>query len=90
MDPIANMLTIIRNGLAVKKETVEVPYSKIKMSIIEIMSREKFLGPVDRKGRKDKKKMEISLIYDEKGKPAIEHIVRISKPSRRVYFPFIR
>ncbi len=87
MDPIADMLTKIRNAQAAKKETVAVSYSKIKMAIADLLAKEKFIKEVEHKGKKGKKAINIVLLYDEKGAPAISHIARISKLSQRIYAP---
>lgn len=87
MDPIADMLTRIRNALAVKKETVSIPYSKLKMEIIKILVKEKFLTEAEQKGKKNKKIIDIILTYDSEKNPAINHLARISKSSRRIYLP---
>ena len=55
MDTIGNMLTSIRNAQAVGKQTVSVPYSKIKMDIAKILAKEKFIKEADHKGKKVKK-----------------------------------
>jgi len=88
MDVIADMLTRIRNAQAVKKETVSIPYSKLKMEITKILVKEKFLTEAEQKGKKNKKIIDIILAYDSEKNPAINHLVRISKPSRRIYLPF--
>ncbi len=87
MDTIANMLTAIRNASAAKKEVASFSYSKMKMEIVKILVREKFIKEAERKGKKDKKIIDIAMIYDENGKPAISHIKRVSKQSRRIYLP---
>jgi len=87
MDPIADMLTKIRNAQAVKKETVVIPYSKVKMEIAKLFLRADYIKEINRRGKKNKKSIELTLSYDEDGKPAISHLSRISKPSRRVYIP---
>ena len=87
MDPIADMFTKIRNAQAVKKETVSIPYSKIKMEIAKILLKEKYIKEINRRGKKNKKSIELSLSYGKKGEGVIKHISRISKPSRRVYMP---
>ena len=87
MDPIADMFTKIRNAQAVKKETVSIPYSKIKMEIAKILLKEKYINEINRRGKKNKKSIELSLSYGKKGEGVIKHISRISKPSRRVYMP---
>jgi len=87
MDTIGNMLTSIRNAQAVGKQTVSVPYSKIKMEIAKILAKEKFIKEADHKGKKVKKTIDMVLAYDDLGRPAITKIRRVSKPSRRVYSP---
>ena len=84
MDPIADMLTSIRNAQAVSKETVKVPFSKVKFGIAKVLEREGFLRRVERKGRKTQKYIEITLKYKEK-KPAILGLKKISKPGQRIY-----
>lgn len=79
------MLTSIRNAQAVKKEAVSVPYSKIKMEIVNILVQEKFIKEADHKGKKTKKTIDMILNYGENGDPAIKNIKRISKPSQRIY-----
>lgn len=87
MDPIADMFTKIRNAQAVKKETVSVPYSKLKAEIAKALLKHNYIKEINRRGKKNKKNIELVLSYDESGKGAINHIGRISKPSRRVYLP---
>ena len=87
VDPIADMFTRIRNGYAVNKDTVLVPYSKLKMEIIKLLQKEKYIKDVARRGRKVRKNLELVLNYKDK-EPAISKIRRISKPSRRVYISY--
>lgn len=87
MDTIGNMLTSIRNAQAVGKQTVSIPYSKIKMEIAKVLAKEKFIKEADHKGKKIKKTIDIVLAYDNSGSPVITSIKRVSKPSRRVYSP---
>jgi len=84
-DPIANMLTVIRNGLMSKKTKIDVPFSNISQEIAAIFKREKFIK--DFKFMDDKKQglLRIYLRYRPSGKPAIEGLRRISKPSLRIY-----
>jgi len=79
-DPIADMLTIIRNGGAVKKQEVNVPLSKVKLEILEILKRNKFIKDYKINDRV----IEVSLKYYN-GKFAIMYIQRISKPGVRRY-----
>ncbi|MEK7575499.1 MAG: 30S ribosomal protein S8 [Patescibacteria group bacterium] len=88
MDIIANMFTKIKNAQAVGKETVVVDYSKLKKNILDVLLKNKFIKEVSHKGKKDKKIIEITLLYDEKGNGRISGIERISKLSRRIYTPF--
>ena len=87
MDPIADMLTSIRNAQAARKETVSIPYSKIKMGIVKVLAKEKFIKEADHKGKKVKKTIDIVLNYNNSNQPAITSLKRVSKPSRRIYSP---
>ena len=82
-DPIADMLTRIRNGYLVGKETVTVPFSKMKEGILKILVKKQYLAGFKVKG-KEKKQIKVDLLY-KVGKPAISHISRVSKGSRRIY-----
>ncbi len=84
-DPIADMLTRIRNAQAVKKETVVFPYSKIKWEILNVLSKNDYIKGLDKTNKKNKKFIEIILKYDEEKIPKISELKRVSKPSRRVY-----
>src|SRR3990167_4027906 len=86
MDPIADMLTSIRNAQAARKETVTVPYSKIKMEIAKVLAKEKFIKEADHKGKKINKMIDIVLNYDSLNRPTITRLKRVSKPSRKIYF----
>ncbi len=79
-DPIADMLTRIRNSLAVQQEFVEVPYSKIKLEIAEILKKS---GYIEGFRQKDGKIIIHLKYYDQR--PVISSIRRVSKPGRRVY-----
>ena len=63
MDPISDMLTSIRNALAVDKTTVSVPFSNLKYEIVKIFEKEGFIGKIEKKGKKAKKIIEINLKY---------------------------
>lgn len=90
-DPIADMLTRIRNASAVNKQEVVLPMSKIKYNIAKILEKEGWVSEVGAIKTKSKKngsavfdEIKISLKY-KNGKPSIESLKRISKPGRRVY-----
>jgi small subunit ribosomal protein S8 len=84
MDPISNMLTAIRNAQAVGKATVDIPFSNLKYEIAKILEKEKFIEKAEKKGKKTKRFIEITLKYTEKT-PAISGLKRISKPGQRIY-----
>jgi len=85
-DPIADMLSRIRNGLLAKKLEIILPYSNIKFEIAKILARRGWVESVDK--IEDKfGKIKIILKYNEEKEPAISHIKRISKPGRRIYVP---
>ena len=87
VDPISDMLTRIHNAQTVGHKTVSFPFSKIKFSMAQIISKEGFVDNVSKKGRGTKKNIEIILKYrDEKAKiPAIQGLKRISKLGQRIY-----
>jgi len=82
-DPIADMLNRIRNAQAVAHPTVSFPFSKLKYEIAMILKKEGFVEEVDKKGRKQKKTIEITLKHHS----AISGLKRISKPGQRIYTP---
>ncbi len=84
-DPIADMLTTIRNGQAVKLMEVSTPSSKVKRAILDVMKEEGYIkGYSEEELRKGVKQLTIQLSY-AMGKAAIMELKRISKPGRRVY-----
>lgn len=86
-DPIADMLTIIRNAQRAKLEKVIVNSSKIKKSILEIVKREGYIKDFKEIEKADGKRkfLEIFLKYDKNGFPVIHSIEKISKPGIRIY-----
>jgi small subunit ribosomal protein S8 len=82
-DPIADMLTRIRNGLAARKEEVRAPFSNIKFAIAKILESEKYIQTVE-KTKNQHEEILIKLRYEDGG-PAIRNIKRVSKPGCRVY-----
>ena len=85
-DPIADMLTIVRNGLAAKHEFVLVPVSRLKLAIIKTLKEEGFI--LDWKLIEDKRRMiKVYLKYDTNKRPVLSGLKRASKPSLRVYYP---
>ena len=86
-DPIADMLTRIRNGYLASHKEVEVPYSRVKEEIVKILVKEGFLAQIKVQSSKTEaksRKIICQLKYVGR-RPAITKIIRISKPSLRVY-----
>ncbi|MEK7500965.1 MAG: 30S ribosomal protein S8 [Patescibacteria group bacterium] len=88
MDPIADMLVRIKNAQAVHKETVVVPFSKMKQEIARILKQARLILDYEKKGRlASGRKLELQLKYNN-SQPAISQVKRISKPGRRVYLSY--
>ena len=83
-DPIADMLTRIRNGQSAKKATVELPASKLKLAIANLLKDEGYIQDVSVRSEGTMQKMAIELRYFQ-GTPLIEEIKRVSRPGLRVY-----
>ena len=84
-DPIADMLTRIRNANSAKHKTVDVPASKMKTAIAEILFREGYIKSFEVISNENQGIIRITLKYDEKGTRVIDGIKRISRPGLRVY-----
>ncbi|HNZ86300.1 MAG TPA: 30S ribosomal protein S8 [bacterium] len=84
-DPIADMLTRIRNAQAVRKEDLVMPFSKIKYEILKLLAREGYIESVEKIEEKSHPELRVQLKYKEDKKAYIEHIKRISKPGQRIY-----
>lgn len=84
-DPIADLLTRIRNGLHARKEQVDVPWSRVKESIVQVIAAEGFVGEVTVVEEKGRRALRVWLKYDETNRPVITGIQRVSRPSLRVY-----
>ena len=83
-DPIADMLTRIRNAQQVDKPTVTMPSSKIKQAIAKVLQDEGYVESFEVKGTPAKPELEITLKYYA-GRPVIERIERVSRPGLRIY-----
>ena len=84
-DPIADMLTRIRNANMVKHETVEVPASKLKVALAKVLKEEGYITDYEVKESGKFKVISITLKYDESGKSVITKLQRVSKPGLRSY-----
>ena len=87
MDQISNMLITIKNGSFVERETVLVPFSKLRQSIVDCLVKEGFLVSSTKANKNGIPHIQITLKYTD-GKAKVNGVKRISKPSRRVYMGF--
>jgi small subunit ribosomal protein S8 len=89
MDPISNMIIQIKNAGMMKKESVVLTYSNLKMAILECLEKAGFVAGVTKKGRKVVKFIEVKLAYEDNSMgqkvPKISDVKRVSKGSKRVY-----
>jgi len=83
-DPIADMLTRIRNASAVKKAEVLMPFSKVKFNIAKVLEKENYINKVEKIKDNNFDIIKINLKYNEK-EPSIRHLKRISTPGQRIY-----
>ena len=84
-DPVGDLIVRLMNATAVKKASVSVPFSNLKLAIAEKLKQSGYVKDVEKKGKKVKKTLDVVLMYDEKGVPAIQGVKRVSKPGRRMY-----
>ena len=84
-DPIADMLTRIRNALMVKKETVEIPSSNMKKAIADILLKEGYVKDVRFEEDNYNGKLVLTLKYTDKNQSVISGLERVSKPGLRAY-----
>jgi small subunit ribosomal protein S8 len=84
-DPIADMLTRIRNAVSVERLHVELPASKVKCGLAEVLKREGYIWDFDKIESKPVQQLKLDLKYGPNGERVIQRIKRISKPGRRVY-----
>jgi small subunit ribosomal protein S8 len=84
-DPIADMLTRIRNASRARHPKLEMPGSRLKAEVAKILKEEGYISSFKISEENRKKLLRITLKYTPDGRPAIQNLVRISKPGRRVY-----
>jgi len=84
-DPIADMLTRIRNGLATRKRYVIVPSSKLKLELARVLKAEGFIEHYDVSKDRVQPMMRVQLKYNEDNEPVVTGMQRVSSPGRRVY-----
>ena len=84
-DPIADMLTRIRNAIRIEKPSVDIPASKIKTGIAEALRREGYIWDYEIIEQEPQNILRINLKYGPNGELVIRKIARVSRPGRRVY-----
>ena len=84
-DPIADLLTRIRNAQQARHDSTNIPYSQLKENIIKTLSAEGFIKGYEVVGEGLKKQLVVQLRYVGRRKPVISGLRRVSKPGRRVY-----
>ena len=84
-DPIADMLTRIRNAVRIERPQVEMPLSKVKRGLADVLKREGYIWDWQEVVAEPVKQLRLDLKYGPNGERVIQHIRRISKPGRRVY-----
>jgi small subunit ribosomal protein S8 len=84
-DPIADMLTRIRNGLQARHASVEMPASKVKTAIAEVLKDEGYIKAYTTVGEGPTRALKVELRYVGKNEPVLSGLKRISKPGLRVY-----
>ena len=84
-DPIADMLTRIRNAVRIERPNVEIPASKVKRGLAEVLKREGYIWDWNESEEDKFAVIHIDLKYGPNGERVIRHIKRISKPGRRIY-----
>ena len=85
-DPIADFLTRIRNGIIARKEAIDVPFSKIKRRMADLLVTEGYIAEVtDREDETKQGVMTIKLKWDAQSRSSVEGLRRVSKPGQRVY-----
>ncbi len=84
-DPVGDFIIQLKNAGMVRKNTVSIPYSKLKHAVADKLAEAGFITDADKRGKKVKKTLDITLKYDAEGAHQIQGVQRISKPGRRLY-----
>lgn len=84
-DPVADMLTRIRNAVRVERPHVDVPLSKVKRGLAEVLKREGYIWDWEEIQQEPSNQLRMHLKYGPNGERVIRHIRRVSKPGCRVY-----
>ena len=84
-DPIADMLTRIRNGVSAKHDSVSMPASKVKVAIAKVLKEEGFIRDFELGSEGSRSVLKVQLSYTGRKEPVLTGIKRVSKPGQRVY-----
>jgi small subunit ribosomal protein S8 len=84
-DPIADMLTRLRNAIMARHDSVLVPTSRMKLAIARILKKEGFIADYEVLKSKPQRAIRVHLRYDDKNEPILSGLERVSKPGLRVY-----
>lgn len=84
-DPIADMLTRIRNAIKVEHETLDIPFSKLKLGVVDVLKREGYVWGYEIVEAQPANMIRVQLKYSPSGERVIQSIRKISKPGRRCY-----
>ncbi len=84
-DPIADMLTKVRNASSARHEKVDIPTSKLKLEIVKILKTEGFIKNFKKIQAEGSNVIRVFLKYDEENDPVIHGVEKVSRPGRRVY-----
>lgn len=84
-DPIADMLTRIRNALQIERPFVDIPTSKLKVGIANVLQREGYIWDYEIVDQEPQSVLRVNLKYSPTGERVIQKITRVSKPGRRIY-----
>jgi len=84
-DPIADMLTCVRNAVRVKRPSVNVPYSREKHAIAKVLKDEGFIADFAKVDDEKQGLLRVYLKYTAEGQPVVSQIRRVSKPGQRIY-----
>jgi small subunit ribosomal protein S8 len=84
-DPVADMLTKVRNAVMARHEKVDIPASKLKLEIVKILKTEGFIKNFKKVNQDGLNCIRVFLKYDEKNTPVIHGVEKLSTPGRRVY-----
>lgn len=84
-DPIADMLNRVRTAVAISQAAVDIPHSKFKKQLADILFREGYVGKIEETEVEGRKVLRVNLKYGPRRSPIIHEIKRVSKPGRRTY-----